>query len=95
MDNNPAIEINRYLGGGDLTLLQPDPLRRRRGLRHRARRRRSPSTSGVADTVVCYRAMNERSMQRFGAGVQDRPPTPTAENAHFGWYSPYGLLTPA
>jgi acetyl-CoA acetyltransferase len=51
--------------------------------------------TGVADTVVCYRAMNERSMQRFGAGVQDRPPTPTTESAHFGWYSPYGLLTPA
>jgi len=51
--------------------------------------------SGVADVVVCYRAMNERSMQRFGAGVQDRPPTPTTENAHFGWYAPYGLLTPA
>jgi len=44
---------------------------------------------------VCYRAMNERSMQRFGAGVQDRPATPTAESAHFGWYSPYGLVTPA
>jgi acetyl-CoA acetyltransferase len=39
--------------------------------------------------------MNERSMQRFGAGVQDRPPLPTAEGAHFGWYAPYGLLTPA
>ena len=52
-------------------------------------------SSGLADTVVCYRAMNERSMQRFGAGVQDRPPIPTAESAHFGWYSPYGLLTPA
>ena len=51
--------------------------------------------SGVADTVVCYRAMNERSMQRFGAGVQGRPPQPTAESAHFGWYAPYGLLTPA
>ena len=51
--------------------------------------------AGVADVVVCYRAMNERSQQRFGAGVQDRPPTPTTEAAHFGWYAPYGLLTPA
>jgi acetyl-CoA acetyltransferase len=94
MENNPAIEINRYLGGGDLsffsrvhygggaacaTLLQAA----------------MAVHSGVADTVVCYRAMNERSMQRFGAGVQGRPLQPTAENAHFGWYAPYGLLTPA
>ncbi len=51
--------------------------------------------TGVADTVVCYRAMNERSQQRFGAGLQAGPTAPTTENALFGWYSPYGLLTPA
>jgi acetyl-CoA acetyltransferase len=52
-------------------------------------------TSGIADVVVCYRAFNERSGNRFGAGVQGRAPLPTAEVAHFSWYSPYGLLTPA
>ena len=51
--------------------------------------------TGVAGVVVCYRAFNERSGRRFGAGVHDRPPLPNAENAHFSWYSPYGLLTPA
>ena len=51
--------------------------------------------TGVAGVVVCYRAFNERSGRRFGAGVHDRPPVPNAENAHFSWYSPYGLLTPA
>jgi acetyl-CoA acetyltransferase len=51
--------------------------------------------AGAADVVVCYRAMNERSQQRFGAGVQGRPPMPTTEAAHFGWYAPFGLLTPA
>jgi acetyl-CoA acetyltransferase len=51
--------------------------------------------TGVADVVVCYRAMNERSQQRFGAGVQDQRAMPTAESAHFGWYAPFGLLTPA
>jgi len=39
--------------------------------------------------------MNERSEQRFGAGVQDRPSAPKTEEVHFGWYAPYGLLTPA
>ena len=51
--------------------------------------------AGVADYVVCYRAFNERSGHRFGAGVQDRPPMATAESAHFAWYAPFGLLTPA
>lgn len=51
--------------------------------------------AGVADTVLCYRAFNERSGRRFGAGVQDRPAGPTAEEAQFAWTSPHGLLTPA
>jgi acetyl-CoA acetyltransferase len=51
--------------------------------------------AGVADYVICYRAFNERSGRRFGAGVQDRPAQATAESAHFAWYAPFGLLTPA
>ena len=51
--------------------------------------------AGVADVVVCYRAFNERSGNRFGAGVQNRPPVPNAETANFAWYAPFGLLTPA
>ncbi len=51
--------------------------------------------SGVADVVVCYRAFNERSGNRFGTGVQGRPPVANAENAHFALYAPVGLLTPA
>jgi len=49
----------------------------------------------VAEVVVCYRAFNERSGGRFGAGVQNRPPMANAESAHFSWYAPFGLLTPA
>ncbi|ANW19338.1 lipid-transfer protein [Streptomyces clavuligerus] len=48
---------------------------------------------GVADVVVCYRAFNERSGGRFGAGVQHREPS--AEGAALGWNLPFGLLTPA
>jgi len=51
--------------------------------------------SGVADYVLCYRAFNERSGRRFGAGVQGRPAGATAEEAQFAWTSPFGLLTPA
>ncbi|WP_369207926.1 lipid-transfer protein [Streptomyces sp. PU-14G] len=48
---------------------------------------------GLAETVVCYRAFNERSGRRFGAGVQQREPS--AEGAALGWSLPFGLLTPA
>jgi acetyl-CoA acetyltransferase len=94
MDNNPAIEVNRHLGGGDLKFFSR--IHYGGGAACATIQQAAMAvTIGVADTVVCYRAMNERSMQRFGVGVQDRPPLPTAENAHFGWYAPYGLLTPA
>ena len=50
--------------------------------------------TGVADAVVCYRAFNERSGRRFGAGRQGpsagvNAPIPT------NWYAPFGLVTPA
>ena len=51
--------------------------------------------AGVADVVVCYRAFNERSGSRLGAGVQGRPPMANAESAHLASYLPVGLLTPA
>jgi acetyl-CoA acetyltransferase len=56
--------------------------------------------TGVARTVVVYRALNERSGNRFGAGLHDNrksvSPGPSAgEAAVFGWYLPFGLVTPA
>ena len=48
-----------------------------------------------------YRALNERSGNRFGAGVHDKRkstsagPSPAAEAAVFCWYLPFGLVTPA
>ncbi len=94
IDNNPSIEINRAIGGGDLRFFSCIHYGGGAacGTVHQAA---MAVATGVADVVVCYRAMNERSMQRFGAGVQDRPPTSNTESAHFGWYAPYGLLTPA
>jgi acetyl-CoA acetyltransferase len=94
MDNNPEIEVHRNLGGRELTFYS----RTHYGggaacapILHAA----MAVATGVANVVVCYRAMNERSAYRFGAGIQDREPMPTAESAHLGWYAPFGLLTPA
>lgn len=49
--------------------------------------------AGLAEVVVCYRAFNERSGRRFGAGVTRREPS--AEGVALGWTLPFGLLTPA
>jgi acetyl-CoA acetyltransferase len=52
---------------------------------------------GVADTVVVYRAFNERSGRRFGAGLAaiDANPEPTAQEVAAGWTRTFGLVTPA
>jgi acetyl-CoA acetyltransferase len=47
--------------------------------------------SGQAETVVCYRAFNERSGQRFGQAS----PLAGAASLEFSWHLPYGLATPA
>jgi len=49
--------------------------------------------TGMAETVVCYRALNGRSGHRFSGGVSGQ--ITTADAIHWGWYMPYGLLTPA
>jgi acetyl-CoA acetyltransferase len=51
--------------------------------------------SGQADHVLCYRAFNERSWERFGTGVQSHPAGAEAMQTQLGWTSPFGLLTPA
>jgi acetyl-CoA acetyltransferase len=93
-ENNPEIEIARSIGVGELTFF---------GRVHHGggaacgtvHQAAMAVATGAADVVVCYRAFNERSGRRFGAGVQDLPNQITAERAQFSWYAPFGLLTPA
>jgi acetyl-CoA acetyltransferase len=94
MDTNPEIEVARNVGLGDLKLFSRIHYGGGAGGGTIQQAVMAVAT-GVADVVVCYRAFNERSGRRFGVGVQDRPPEPNTENAHYAWYSPYGLLTPA
>ncbi|GAA3129916.1 lipid-transfer protein [Streptosporangium carneum] len=51
--------------------------------------------TGVADVVVCYRAFNERSGERYGLGQADRAMDTTADRAAYSWMTPFGLSTPA
>ena len=93
-DTNPDIDIARSLGMGELTFFSR--IHYGGGAACATVQQAALAvTSGVADVVVCYRAFNERSGHRFGTGVQGRPPVANAENAHFAFYAPVGLLTPA
>jgi acetyl-CoA acetyltransferase len=52
--------------------------------------------TGVCKAVVCYRAFNERSGQRFGSGLGPAPsPMPGAGEVSWGWTAPHGIMTPA
>ena len=93
-DTNPEIEIARNLGIGELSFFSR--VHHGGGAACGTIQQAVLAVhAGVADYVVCYRAFNERSGRRFGAGVQDRAPIATAESSHFSWYAPFGLLTPA
>ena len=93
-DTNPDIDIARSLGIGELSFFSR--IHYGGGAACATVQQAALAVaSGVADVVVCYRAFNERSGSRFGAGVQGRPPVPNAENAHMASYLPVGLLTPA
>jgi len=93
-DTNPDVDIARSLGIGDLTFFSR--IHYGGGAACGTVQQAALAVhAGVADYVVCYRAFNERSGNRFGAGVQGRAPMPNAENAHLASYIPVGLLTPA
>lgn len=94
IDKVPEYEIARLLGAKDVTFFSQIP--------HGGGAACAPVlhaamavATGVAKTVVVYRAMNERSWYRFGSGSYGFASTPTVENVNFGWYMPSGLHTPA
>ncbi|MFI7589760.1 lipid-transfer protein [Spongisporangium articulatum] len=51
--------------------------------------------TGAATTVVCYRAFNERSGQRFGVVQPGLAGAPTSSGVDGSWSYPFGLGTPA
>lgn len=50
--------------------------------------------TGMADVVVCYRAFNERSGQRFGQAQPAVAGSPTSTGVDNSWSYPTGLSTP-
>lgn len=94
MDSNPAIDVARGLGCEELTffsLVDYGGGAAAGTILHAA----MAVATGVAETVVCYRAFNERSGQRFGQAMSTDGMAPDARAANYAWYLPHGLHTPA
>lgn len=92
MDTSDEIEVARALGVGEMTFYGRSHYGggAATGTLHQAV---MAVSTGMAETVACYRALNGRSGHRFSGGVSGD--ITTADAIHWGWYMPYGLLTPA
>ena len=92
LDSNDEIEVARAVGIGDLTFFSrvPHGGGAAIGVMHQAV---MAVATGVAETVVVYRAFNERSGRRYSVGISEGIVTP--DLIHWSWYLPFGLLTPA
>jgi len=92
LDTSDDIEIARSVGIGDLRFFSRTPHGGGAaiGVVHQAV---LAVATGAANYVVCYRALNGRSGQRYSQGVSGD--IVTSDLIHWGWYMPYGLLTPA
>src|SRR6201994_4692857 len=94
MDSNTEVAIARATGIGDLKFFSK--------IHHgggaacaTVQQAAMAVATGVADVVVCYRAFNERSGQRFGQVMNNLAFAPTSSGVDAGWVYPMGLSTPA
>ncbi len=94
MDNNFEIEVHRQIGGRELRYFSRTeygggaalgPLHHAYGA----------LASGQCETVLIYRAMNERSGLRFGGGRIMSMNALNPDMIHFSHYFPTGFMTPA
>jgi len=92
LDSTDEIEVARALGCGDLTFFSRTPHGggAATGIVHQAV---LAVATGTAEVVVCYRALNGRSGQRYSQGVSGE--IVTSDTIHWSWYMPFGLMTPA
>lgn len=97
MDHNPEMDLHRLIGGKDMTFFSRIDYGGG-GACAPVMQAAMAIASGAANVVLCYRAMNERSWYRFGAGTPmantSSAPTFIAAN-HYAWYLPAALSTPA
>lgn len=94
MENNPEIAVARALGIPQLKFFSRIP-HGGGGACAPVQQAALAVATGVADVVVVYRAMNERSGHRFGQGPPAFAYNQNTDQEYRNWVNPYGLLTPA
>jgi acetyl-CoA acetyltransferase len=94
METNPEIAVARALGIPELTFFSRIP-HGGGGACAPVQQAALAVANGVADVVVVYRAFNERSGHRFGAGPPPFAYVANTDQEYRNWINPYGLLTPA
>jgi len=92
LDTNDEVEVAQNVGLGDLTFYSRIPYGGGAAIGVIQQAVMAVAT-GVAKTVVVYRAFNERSGRRYSIGIGEG--IVTADLIHWSWYLPFGLLTPA
>ena len=93
MDNNPEMDVHRLIGGKQMTFFSRIDYGGG-GACAPVMQAAMAIASGVANVVVCYRAMNERSWYRFGTGASVQQSPTFLPASHYSWYVPAGLSTP-
>ncbi|MFS3127030.1 lipid-transfer protein [Nocardioides sp. Bht2] len=94
METNPENALARALGIGELSFFSRVGFGGGGGCASVMHAAMAVAT-GVAETVLVYRAFNERSGRRFGQGPPPDKVAVTTENEYRSWVNPHGLLTPA
>ncbi|MFP1153607.1 lipid-transfer protein [Mycobacterium sherrisii] len=94
METNPEIAVARALGIPQLKFFSRIP-HGGGGACAPIQQAALAVSSGVADVVVVYRAFNERSGHRFGAGPPPFAYVHNTDQEYRNWINPYGLMTPA
>jgi acetyl-CoA acetyltransferase len=94
MDSNAEIAVAREVGAGELSFFS---LIGYGGGAACATVQQAAMAvaSGVAQVVVCYRALNERSGRRFGQVAAGAVQGATSSAIDAGWHYPMGIATPA
>ncbi|RSM55828.1 lipid-transfer protein [Actinoplanes sp. ATCC 53533] len=94
MDTNAEVAVARELGVGELSFLSR--IAYGGGAACAVVQQAVLAVSaGLAEVVVCYRALNERSGRRFGQASAELAAAPTSAGIDAGWHYPMGLATPA
>jgi len=94
MDSNAEIAVARELGLGDLSFFSQVGYGGGAACAT-VQQAALAVAAGIAEVVVCYRALNERSGHRFGQVSRAAVAAPTSSGIDNGWHYPMGLGTPA